>query len=417
MTGLTGLFQRGGSYYIQVVLPLNHPLKAKYKNGKYVASLGRCSFREAVRIGTLRRAAILAGGDFIGFSPQQPQAATQIAPVVPVTTLRSVFLRWEASKTRTSDSINNCQRALCLFEKFTGNKDIAHLTRDQGDGFRAWLQHADRKTTSKTARDRLTWVKSLLKFAYRELELIPRNPWEGISITARTTMKRRPWGHQELVTLLSTPLFEHYALPTDRKAGADAAYWIPLLGMFTGARIGELAQLRVVDVDIDADCPMLGITDEGDQQRVKTAAGIRQIPIHSELIRLGFIDYVRALKLANQIKLWPVLPTREGKPGGYISQWFGEFRRSLGLSSQPDFHSFRHTVRSQLANAAISEQLIDLLLGHEAKGSIGAKVYTHRANETLRQAIESITYPGIDLPKIQPLKVANARVDGPATKK
>ena len=56
MAGLTGLFHRGSSYYIQVVLPADHPLASKYKNGKYVSSLGHCSYREAVLRGTIRRA-------------------------------------------------------------------------------------------------------------------------------------------------------------------------------------------------------------------------------------------------------------------------------------------------------------------------------------------------------------------------
>jgi len=41
---------------------------------------------------------------------------------------------------------------------------------------------------------------------------------------------------------------------------------------------------------------MLCITDEGEGQSVKTEAGIRRVPIHSELIRLGFLDYVRKTK-------------------------------------------------------------------------------------------------------------------------
>jgi len=129
------------------------------------------------------------------------------------------------------------------------NPPITLLTREQGDGFRTWLQHPDRKTTSKTARDRLTWVKSVLKFAARDLGMIDRNPWEGLDIAFKTTNKRRPWNDDELRAFFSQPLHTAYQLPTDKKAGADAAYWIPLLGLFTGARVGELAQLRVVDVE------------------------------------------------------------------------------------------------------------------------------------------------------------------------
>ena len=43
-------------------------------------------------------------------------------------------------------------------------------------------------------------------------------------------------------------MFTRYDLPRDAKAGHDGAYWVPLLGLYTGARPGELCQLRVADV-------------------------------------------------------------------------------------------------------------------------------------------------------------------------
>ena len=339
MATLTGLFQRGTAYYLRIVLPLHHPLKGQYKNGTVVASMGRCSHREAVLRGTIRRAQVL-GGVHIGTSSETPTPPQRITVGL---RLREVYGRWKDSKPRSKDSVNTCLRSVGLFEQFTGNPPLDQLTREQGDGFRAWLQHADRKTTSKTARDRLTWVKSVLKYAARELGLIDRNPWEGIDIDFKTTNKRRPWTDAELKTFFTQPLHTTYSLPTDNKAGADAAYWIPLLGLYTGARVGELAQLRVRDVETSGSCPLLSITDEGDAQSVKSQAGVRKVPIHSELLRLGFLDYVTVIKASNADLLWPVLPTREGKPGGYFSQWFGVYRRSplVGFGMFPDFHCLR----------------------------------------------------------------------------
>ena len=64
--------------------------------------------------------------------------------------LRDVYERWKASKPRSPDSVNTCLRSIALYEQFTGNPPIDQLTREQGDGFRTWLQHPDRKTSSKT---------------------------------------------------------------------------------------------------------------------------------------------------------------------------------------------------------------------------------------------------------------------------
>ncbi len=396
MARLTGLFQRGTSYYIQVVLPHGHPLKSKYKNGKFVTSLGNCSSREAHRKGTIKRAEVL-----LGATPMTQQAPLQPSPVRQEGhRLRDVYRQWKSSKNRSKDSLNACLRAVNLFEEFTGNPPIERLARATGDEFRAWLLNPDRKTTSKTARDRLVWVKSLLQFAAVDLGLVRRSPWSGIDIQFKTTNKRRPWTAAELATFFSRPLHAQYQLPHDHKAGADAAYWVPLLGLYTGARVGELAQLHASDVDTDRANPMLSITDEGDGQKVKTKAGIRQLPVHSELVRLGFLDYVEVIQKTGGGTLWPSLPPRKEKPGGYFSHWFGIYRRSLGFGQYPDFHCMRHTVRSQMAEAGISEQVIDTLIGHEIGGSTGAKVYTHRSRQSLSQAIETLQYPSITLKRV-----------------
>lgn len=365
MAALTGLFLRGSTYYIRVVLPLHHPLRHKYKNGAFVTSLACSSYREVALRGTIKRAEVLLEGTLLTPHANLVTSLPTSAPV-PSLRLRDVHTEWKTSKARSEDTISACLRAVRLFEEFTGNTQVCEVTRRQGDEFRGWLEHPDRKTTSKTARDRLTWVKSLLEFAAHDLGLMRRSPWSGIEIAFQTTHKRRPWSNDELSTFFTQPLHTAYDLPMDRKAGADAAYWIPLLGLYTGARVGELAQLRTIDIQQDAGVPMLSITNEGDGQRVKTSAGVRKVPIHSELVRLGFLDYASSRQREGETPLWPSLPPREGKPGGYFSHWFGVYRRSLGFGKYPDFHCLRHTVRSQLANAGVPEALIDALVGHDA---------------------------------------------------
>ena len=95
---------------------------------------------------------------------------------------------------------------------------------------------------------RLVWVKTLLRYAHKELELIPRQPWEGLDIQVSKEQTRRAWRDEELQQLFGQQLFTKYDTPKGCKSGSDAAYWIPLIGLYTGARIGELAQLRADDI-------------------------------------------------------------------------------------------------------------------------------------------------------------------------
>jgi len=388
MASIPGLFRRGGSYYLRIVLPLNHPLRGQYRNGRLVQTLGTCSHREAAIRGTIKRAEVL-GSYEPPRKPAEAPASRQIATIKPIY-LREVYNRWSKAKPRTPDTISTCGLALKLYEEQTGNPPIQQLTRAQGEEFRTWLQTLP--SSSKTARDRLIWTRALLRYATEDLEWLPRNPWDKLSMPFRTTNKRRPWTDDELKLFFSQELYTTYKLPKDTKAGKDAAYWIPLLGLYSGARLGELAQLRVADVQTIGEIHVLSITNEAEGQSVKTDAGIRLVPIHSELIRLGFLEYVLTMKSSKGNKLWPALPIRKSKPGGYFSQWFGTARKELGLGQYPDFHCFRHTVRSQLANAAVREDLIDTLMGHEVRGSTGTKVYTHRTLNGLRTAIQMIQF-------------------------
>jgi integrase len=390
---IPGLFMRGSSYYLRICLPQDHPLRVEQRNGHLVRTLGQCSYLEAVRQATLRRAEVLCGYQ----PPPSAQAANERpTPSLPAAQplhlsanrrLRCVFVRWVKASQRSPDSQAACERAVCLFEKLTGDPPISDISRALGDDFKSQLQTLP--TSSKTARDRFNWVKGLLKYAAQDLEWLAKSPWTGLEIKTRISSPRSPWSEAYVARLLGNDIWTRCALPSDRKAGGWAAYWIPLLAMFTGARCSELCQLMVNDIDSTSPVPTLRITDEGVNQHVKTSASIRLVPIHSELERLEFLDYVQTIGIGS---LWPELPLRKNKPGGYFSQWFGSLRREIGIAKGTDFHSFRHTARSKLAAALVPEPIIDRVIGHEVGGSVGAKVYTHVSTEQLRQAIQTIGY-------------------------
>lgn len=374
MKHLPGLFLRGSSYYLKIVLPKNHPLADQYRNGRYVVSLGKCSYREAVRSGSLERAKILYSYSVA------PALAT-----LKTTRLRDVFLRWKTAQKRSNDTLAACERALIMYETFTSNMPVEQLSRETGTAFRSWLLSLS--TSSKTARDRFNWIKVLLKFSAQELELITRSPWVGLEVNVTDAVRRRPWSKEQLRQLFTHEIWQLYRLPSDRKGGGDAAYWLPLLGLFTGARCSELCQLQTSNIVQVGKIDCIEITDEGDDQSVKTTASLRLIPIHSKLIDLGFMQYVAEQSAGS---LWPSLPKRTGKAGGFFSQFFGELRKELNIPSTVVFHSFRHNFRTALAEANIAESIIDALLGHESGGSVGARVYTHISLQSLKSAVESL---------------------------
>lgn len=405
MAKLTGLMKRGGTYHLRVMVPLD--LRPAHEGrSKIIRALNTSNRHEASLKGHALRAQWLARFEDLRGRPTDAHSVA-LPSSEPVATppsakqhhpsLRQVFNAWQSVGERTRDSVQACNRALKQFESTEGELPVKDIAYEHGARFRTHLLGSG--LAQKTARDYFVWVHALLRFAKTDMATLTRDPWARLNIEKPRNTPRRPWRTDELQRLFAQDLFTSYRLPTDPKAGKHAAYWIPLLGLFTGARVSELAQLRIGDVCRGPSSTWLAITDEGDGQQLKTSSSKRQVPIHPELIRLGFMSYVTDVGGRPEDPLWPHLPLRKGKPGGYFSQWFGEFRRKVIDERYPDFHCFRHTVRTQLAEARYPESVKDRITGHAVKGSVGTRTYEHTTH-LIEEAVRSVQYPDLSLPRI-----------------
>ncbi|MFA9287985.1 hypothetical protein ACCQ08_24620, partial [Comamonas sp. SY3] len=75
--------------------------------------------------------------------------------------------------------------------------------------------------------------------------------------------------------------------------------------------------------------------------------------------------------------------------------------RDSGLTeAYPDFHSFRHLVRTRMSKAKIPEKVQDAITGHETQGSIGTRVYQGIDLEDRLEAILSLSYSSFSLPRV-----------------
>ncbi len=131
----------------------------------------------------------------------------------------------------------------------------------------------------------------------RQNGIIPDDiPWsdpvKGMRLTeAKST--RQPWEPEELQLLFASPIYLKAERPLGGKG--EASFWLPLLAIFSGARLNELAPICVEDIKTDAASGVHFLTvieDEEAGRNVKTDSSVRAIPIHSELIRIGFSDFV-----------------------------------------------------------------------------------------------------------------------------
>ena len=389
MAQAPGLFTRNGTFYLRYIVPQHH-LQAFGGQTRVVRSLHTHSRKEAITKAVLLRAQLISLS--VPSIEHRPNAATTkqipLSHTPQALSLHALLREWQNTKQPSQDTYRACELAVQAFVQLEKKPNITinEINRQSGQRFASHLMH--HCNSAKTAHGKLTWVKSLLNFAVESLEVLARNPWTGIDIKYSKTSKRRTWSDSEISKLLEASKTSAVLNPTSKRAGGAAAYWLPLLAMFTGARLSELAQLHASDITEQPDGYWLRITNSKEDQRLKSVHANRAIPIHETLVQAGFIDYVKnnALNAA----LWPELPRRKDKAGGYFSNWFGQHLKQLGLQGL-DFHSFRHTFRTRLVMSNTPEAVIDTLMGHSTNASIGKSRYTH-VQPILRQYLTQLEY-------------------------
>lgn len=147
-------------------------------------------------------------------------------------------------------------------------------------------------------------------------------------------------------------------------------YWMPLLALFTGARVNELAQLMLDDIRENDGIPFFNLDVDGENdKKLKNANARREIPVHSMLIKLGLIEYVKALRSTGYDRLFPeITPNSVKGHGKAVSAWFNESilnkRLKLERNRTKSFHSFRHSVSTLLKEKGINSELRAQLAGH-----------------------------------------------------
>ncbi|MFZ3421326.1 tyrosine-type recombinase/integrase [Vibrio harveyi] len=148
-------------------------------------------------------------------------------------------------------------------------------------------------------------------------------------------------------------------------------HWLPLLGLYTGARLSELAQLRIQDVYTENGVWLIDF-NESEDKSLKTINSVRKVPVHKTLVRLGFIKYLQYLKKAHKngwihsdMLLPDVVKGRDGY-GHNTGKWFDRHLTKLQIKQNgKSFHSLRHTFADHRKQADENPAMTAELLGHE----------------------------------------------------
>lgn len=344
----------------------------------------------------------------------------------------------------TKQTCNQASATLRLFEEFTRNAPLQSITRADVASFLATLSRFDPSYGRRSGHGKLTLAQLSKRYAAdgpglsaktlnRHADILANlfshatkigtyngdNPAKGHHRSkARYDSAegtRRPFTIDELTKLFAGPLFAtlngERICPT-LHTPASALAWLVPAALFSGARLDELCGLRVCDVAEEDGVRFFDIQSH-DRRRLKSPAARRRIPIHSELVRLGFLEYVESVRKQGHDMLFPGLSAGgpDSKRSWYISRKFLEYRKSVGAGANGTvFHSLRKNAATALERARIPEGEAARVLGHQIT-TMSYGVYSGGLDlPGLQRVVEAIRYPGLDLSRLfrQPLKTPKA---------
>lgn len=228
------------------------------------------------------------------------------------------------------------------------------------------------------------------------------NPFSGMKIKRKKSPRydRDNFTEQELKEIFSKQNYLHY---TKVEKDSYFRYWVPLIGVFTGMRSGEICSLYLDNIrEIGGNQRkkrwVIDILEEPNRpdKRLKNQSSRRIVPIHDTLIDLGFIDFIKLLKKDPERKrVFEELIYSEGTYGRSISRFFNNrYLPLLGIKTDKNgFHSFRHSVIDHLKQQGVEPHFINELVGH-SQGSITLDRYGKNYNPDIlyNKCVKKIVY-------------------------
>jgi integrase len=414
------LLKRGSVYYFRRAIPPE--LRPVLGRTEFVFSLGTKNIAEAKR---RRTAAIAQTDDFLmggaakSFSAVAPPPVSerlelsgyQFAKPSRVSMKRQpdftewtkLLELWQSDRKAIKKTQDTYLRIARQFFEFRP-KSIDLLLKKDISEFKNYLL-VDLGKSNGNVFEILKKLRSLLGVAV-ENDILEYNPAESVRVTVNRE-KRQPFSHDDLQAIFKSAVFSESLRPTEGRG--EAAFWIPVLMALQGLRPRETAQGRVKDVqahtmfDLEGNqssWPFFRVTkDAKDGLTVKNQPSERFVPIHPVVVKLGFLDYVQALRDANIYWLFPdITADKYGNKAAKFGEWFNDYLRTTCsiVDDRKVLYSFRHTFKDLTRACGMPDELQRAIMGHAGRGvadSYGSGFGFYRLSE----AIKMVRIPGLSI--------------------
>ncbi|HBQ2316402.1 TPA: site-specific integrase [Klebsiella pneumoniae] len=353
-------------------------------------------------------------------APEVKPAALAALAVTPSVTVASLFEQYEAEnaqnwKPATLRENQSSHAALIeIFDYLGLNADANTITRADVLRVRDVLQQLpkNRKQRFKDAplvdllgreektdcldvvtinNKYLIKMAAVFKWAVRN-DLIKKNMTEGLELKVpqrKASEARNAFSTEQVGQLLVAA--KSYSQKT---SGKPYHYYVTALAAITGARLNEVAQLQVKDVRVtEAGTVYIHINEDDSSlpgKSIKNAHSDRCVPLVDGaygFVLADFMDLLEARRNANascasngdDAMVFDGLRLMRNGYGEQVSKWFNRTLLPKVLTDRDGlaFHSFRHTVATQLKQHGVELAYAQAIMGH----SSGSITYDRYAKE------------------------------------
>jgi integrase len=229
---------------------------------------------------------------------------------------------------------------------------------------------------------------AFLKWAMKR-GYVSANFAEGLTVVrkGKESEEREAYSKEDLLNLVRSPLAGFRETKPER-------FWVPLLGLYTGARLNELCQLHLEDIRVVDGILSIDINSRGEKM-LKNVGSRRIVPVHPVLVALGFTEYVEGLRKKGEKRLWPALRMKRGGFGDDFSKWYGRWNRThITTSKKKVFHSLRANFITALLNAGVDPAIVSALVGHVGGSMTLDRYHKGFSVALLRDAVEKLSFGG-----------------------
>jgi integrase len=261
----------------------------------------------------------------------------------------------------------------------------------------------DQKLAPKTLETYVDTLKGFLRWCV-DRDYVVNNisvPLRGFCTNAES-YSYLPFTHEDLQSMFCSKYYLKGAWK------ADSEFWVPLIGLLTGARLEEICQLRYTDIDNDkqfADFHYFEFTPLAKKSQLKSSSSQRAIPVHPVLIDLGLLDLI-SLKSESDPMLFSDLRERDGRYSDDFSDWFNRtFFKNVGIKveyphKRKSFHSFRDVIGDKIEGLGYSERVVGHWLGHKETTMAGKHYLSKTDLATKWEILNKIEF-GIDFKELR----------------